>query len=178
MVAINKAVNKIAAAQNGFSLLETVITIIIIGLAMGAIVESFIAGSAKSVNIVNEETAINVAKQITAELNYCRNGWSVSGVCNAFTGGTWSSPSSFYTTPQGPTNISNECFYTAITASCVGFNDMGGTGKIVPGSCPPKTDYIQTIVKTGWFTLNSGGTCPSAPASYPSVTVSTIFANY
>ena len=54
--------------KNGFSLIEIVFTIIIIGLAMGAITESFIAGSAKSVNIVNEETAA---------LNYCRNGGTV-----------------------------------------------------------------------------------------------------
>ena len=55
--------------KNGFSLIEIVFTIIIIGLAVGAITESFIAGSAKSVNIVNEETAVNVAKQEMAALN-------------------------------------------------------------------------------------------------------------
>ncbi|MCL4498428.1 MAG: prepilin-type N-terminal cleavage/methylation domain-containing protein [Deltaproteobacteria bacterium] len=163
---------KKAKDTGGFSLLEIVITIIIIGLALSAIAESFIVGSAKSVNIVNEETAVNVAKQEMAALNYCRNGGSVNGVCSAFnnTGSpnckgkgkpnTWDCPSSFYTTPQGPTPINNECFYTTVTAKNV------------------DSDFIQTIVKTGWFALNSVGTCPGPPASYPYVTISTIFANY
>ncbi|RZD14086.1 MAG: hypothetical protein EVJ47_07575 [Candidatus Acidulodesulfobacterium ferriphilum] len=172
----------------GFSLLEIVITIIIIGLSLSAIAESFIVGSAKSVNIVNQQTAVNVAKQTMAELNYCRNGGSVSGVCSAFnnTGSsncssngnginTWYCPSSFYTTPQGPINVNDECFYTAITAQNVNFTDTNGNGTISGSESP--TDFIQTIVRTGWFALNSGGTCPAAPASYP-VTVSTIFANY
>ncbi|HEC24828.1 MAG TPA: hypothetical protein ENI54_02255, partial [bacterium] len=50
----------------GFGLLEAVITIIIIGLAMSAVTESFIVGSAKSSNIVNEEIAANVAKRTMA----------------------------------------------------------------------------------------------------------------
>lgn len=176
-----KRIIKIDKDKSGFSLLEIVITIIVIGLALSAILESFVAGSAKSVNIVNEETAVNVAKQITAELNYCRNNegaivgaGGVAGVCTAFQTTTWDNPTSFYTTPQGPTGINNECFYTAINASNVNFNDVGGSGTIT-GSSP---DYIQTIVQTGWFALNSGGTCPAPPASYPSVTVSTVFADY
>ena len=170
--------------KNGFSLIEIVFTIIIIGLAMGAITESFIAGSAKSVNIVNEETALNVAKQEMAALNYCRNGGTLtSGVCSAFkgNGGTWNNPSSFYTSPQGPILVNNECFYTTISTGCVDFNDNGGNRTIVAGSCPPSpsTGFIQAIVTTGWFASNASGNCPTThPASYPYVTLSTVYANY
>ena len=167
--------------KNGFSLIEIVFTIIIIGLAMGAITESFIAGSAKSVNIVNEETALNVAKQEMAVLNYCRNGGTpTSGVCSAFnntdSNSTWNNPTTFYISLQGPTNVNNECFYTKITASNVYFKDKGGNGTIpLNGSSP---DFIQTIVQTGWFASNAGGSCPTPPASYPYVTLSTVYANY
>ena len=170
--------------KNGFSLIEIVFTIIIIGLAMGAITESFLAGSAKSVNIVNEETAVNVAKQEMAALNYCRNGGSVSGVCSAFNnnGGacnsgspdTWKCPSTFYVTPQGPVIVNYECFYTNISASNVDFADINGNGTINGSS----TNFIQTVVQTGWFAANGGGTCPAAPANYPYVTLSTVYANY
>ena len=169
---------------------------------MGAITESFIAGSAKSVNIVNEETAVTVAKQEMAALNYCRNGGTVTGVCSAFnntgnpncTGSnqdTWDCPSSFYTTPQVPTTpVNNECFYTAVNASNVNFIDNGGSGKIcVPGSLGcglNSNNFIQTIVKTGWFASNAGGgSCPTPPAgcpgttgSCPYITLSTVYANY
>ena len=167
---------KKAKDTGGFSLLEIVITIIIIGLALSAIAESFIVGSAKSVNIVNEETAVNVAKGITAALNYCRNGGTVTGVCSAFNGGTWNNPSSFYTSPQGPTIVNNECFYTTVTAQSVDFQDTSGSGTLEGSGSPP--DFIQTIVQTGWFALNAGGSCPTPPASYPFVTLSTVYANY
>ena len=157
----------------GFSLLEIVLTIIIIGLALSAITESFIAGSAKSVNIVNEETAVNVAKREMAALNYCRNGGSVSGVCSAFSSTTWSNPSSINTT-QRPINVNNECFYTTVTAQNVGFSDTKGNGTISGSS----NDFIQVVVQTRWFASNSGGTCPPVPASYPYVTLSTVYANY
>ncbi len=178
--------------KNGFSLIEIVFTIIIIGLAMGAITESFIAGSAKSVNIVNEETAVNVAKQEMAALNYCRNGGTVTGVCSAFinngsncNGGnpsTWNCPSSFYTTPQVPTNpINNECFYTTVNAQNVDFQDTSGNGYI-SGSSP---DFIQTVVQTGWFVYSGSGNCPApptgcpgTPGSCPYITLSTVYANY
>ena len=191
--------------KNGFSLIEIVFTIIIIGLVMGAITESFIAGSAKSVNIVNEETAVNVAKGITAELNYCRNGGTVtvgtppSVVCSAFNNAgsiqhckdnpnnTWCNPSSFYTSPPGPPKLTgNECFYTMIAASNVDFNDTGGNGKI-QNTSPPNSpsDFIQTIVQTGWFASNAGGNCPTpptgcpgTPGSCPYITLSTVYANY
>ena len=169
--------------KNGFSLIEIVFTIIIIGLAVGAITESFIAGSAKSVNIVNEETAVNVAKQEMAALNYCRNGGAVgtspNTVCSAFTGGTWNNPSSFYnTTPHVPFNpINNECFYTIVHASNVDFTDSNGNGNISISGSP--TDFIQTIVKTGWFAYSGSGSCPTMPpASYPYVTLSTVYADY
>ena len=165
--------------KNGFSLIEIVFTIIIIGLAMGAITESFIAGSAKSVNIVNEETAVNVAKQEMAALNYCRNGGNVTGangsVCTAFNNSTWGNPSNFFTTPQVPTTpINNECFYTVVNAQNVNFQDTSGNGTIQGSSA----DFIQTIVQTGWFASNAGGGCPPPPASYPYVTLSTVYANY
>ena len=174
--------------KNGFSLIEIVFTIIIIGLAMGAITESFLAGSAKSVNIVNEETAVNVAKQEMAALNYCRNGESVSGVCSAFKIGVGLGSSPWITTsnlsnfaPPQKTVINYECFNTTVTASIVNFNDVSGIGTI-SGS---PTNFIQTVVQTGWFSANGGGTCPSAPAgcpgtagSCPYVTLSTVYADY
>jgi prepilin-type N-terminal cleavage/methylation domain-containing protein len=169
--------------KNGFSLIEIVFTIIIIGLAMGAITESFIAGSAKSVNIVNEETAVNVAKREMAALNYCRNGGPLtSGVCKAFQTGVGSGSSPWITTsnlsnfaPPQKTVINYECFNTTVTASNVNFNDVSGIGTI-SGS---PTNFIQTIVQTGWFAANGGGTsCPAAPANYPYVTLSTVYADY
>jgi type II secretory pathway pseudopilin PulG len=160
----------------GFSLLEIVLTIIIIGLALSAITESFIAGSAKSVNIVNEETAVNIAKQEMAALNYCRNGGNVNGVCSAINNNTWTnpSPSSFYTNPQGPKPVNNECFYTTVNAQNVYFLDSNGNGTIKGSSA----DFIQTIVQTRWFASNADGSCPTPPASYPYVTLSTVYANY
>ena len=182
--------------KNGFSLIEIVFTIIIIGLAMGAITESFIAGSAKSVNIVNEETAVNVAKQEMAALNYCRNGGTVgtppNTVCSAFLNGGGSGSSPWITSFTNPTNLSNfapnqqtqypvnnECFYAIVNARNVYFSDC--SGNITSGtSCPPAADFIQTIVKTGWFASNAGGgSCPTTPpASYPYVILSTVYANY
>ena len=181
--------------KNGFSLIEIVFTIIIIGLAMGAITESFIAGSAKSVNIVNEETAVNVAKREMAALNYCRNGGTpTSGVCSAFKTGVGSGSSPWITTSSSPNlsnfappqetsvPINNECFNTTVTASKVNFNDVNGIGTISGSS----TNFIQAVVQTGWFAANGGGTsCPAAPAgcpgtagSCPYVTLSTVYADY
>ncbi|MCL4428986.1 MAG: prepilin-type N-terminal cleavage/methylation domain-containing protein [Deltaproteobacteria bacterium] len=178
--------------KNGFSLIEIVFTIIIIGLAMGAITESFLAGSAKSVNIVNEETAVNVAKGVMAALNYCRNnegsvsGGGVTGVCSAFQSVTWSNPLNFLLSQtQGPTLVNNECFYTYINAGNVNFSENppgSGIGSISGSGSP--TDFIQVIVQTGWFSP-SAGSCPAAPAgcpgtqgSCPYVTLSTVYANY
>ena len=170
----------------GFSLLEIVLTIIIIGLALSAITESFIVGSAKSVNIVNEETAVNVAKREMAALNYCRNGGNpTSGVCKAFKGGFWTNPANakYITSPQGPTRVNNECFYTTVNAKNVVFEDNGGsvcTSSNCPSPLPPPSNkIIQTIVKTGWFAYSGSGNCPTTPpASYPYVTLSTVYANY
>ncbi|MCL4532881.1 MAG: prepilin-type N-terminal cleavage/methylation domain-containing protein [Deltaproteobacteria bacterium] len=174
--------------KDGFSLIEIVFTIIIIGLAMGAVTESFIVGSAKSINIVNEETALNLAKQEMAALNYCRDGGTpTSGACQAWTTQTSTPPVSPWTTPfkfqeetQPP--INNECFNTKVTAKYVYFNDVNGTGTInLTGS----TSFIQAIVQTGWFSANGSVTCPSAPArcpgtegSCPYVTLSTVYADY
>ncbi len=168
--------------KNGFSLIEIIFTIIIIGLAMGAITESFIAGSAKSVNIVNEETAVNIVKQTMAALNYCRNGGTIAGICsfekqkNPKTIITiWDNPALLDSTQ--PTPLNNECFYTVATAVCVTLSDT--TGKVaITGNCAPTANYISAVVNTGWFALNTTGTCPAAPASYPSVTLSTVYANY
>jgi hypothetical protein len=149
---------------------------------MGAITESFIAGSAKSVNIVNEETAVNVAKQEMAALNYCRNGGTVTGVCKAFKGGFWNNPAS-YIFQQDPTNVNNECFYTIVMPkNNIVFEDNGGT-VCMSSNCPPPSSLanyiIQAIVKTGWFASNAGGICPTTPpSSYPYVTLSTVYANY
>ena len=180
-------VNIVKAGKKGFSLIEIVFTIIIIGLAMGAITESFIAGSAKSVNIVNEETAMNIAKQTIAAINYCRDGGTpISGVCSAFLNGVGSGSSPWITTSSNPNlsnfappqetpaPINNECFYTKITASNVDFTDANGNGTINGSS----TNFIQTVVQTGWFAANAGGGCPAAPASYPFVTISTVYADY
>ena len=57
--------------KKGFSLLEIVITIIILGISLSAILESFIVGSASSVRIANEVTATNLAKQYMADIYYC-----------------------------------------------------------------------------------------------------------
>jgi prepilin-type N-terminal cleavage/methylation domain-containing protein len=179
--------------KNGFSLIEIVFTIIIIGLTVGAITESFIAGSAKSVNIVNEETAVNVAKQEMAALNYCRNGGiPTSGVCNAFNNGVgsgsspWITNLSSFANQQPPYLINNECFYTTVNAANVDFTDhykgINGNGYIQNTS----PDFIQTIVQTGWFASNAGGgSCPTPPAgcpgttgSCPYITLSTVYANY
>ncbi len=169
--------------RNGFSLLEIIFTIIIIGLAMGAITESFLVGSAKSVNIVNEETATNLAKEIMAELNYCRNGGTpTGGACTKFNNGTWNNPSSLDTVQEYPYTINNECYNTSINAQNVDFQDTGGSGNIT-GSSP---DFIQVIVQTGWFAGNAGGgSCPAAPAgcpgipgSCPYITLSNVYAKY
>ena len=184
--------------KNGFSLIEIVFTIIIIGLAMGAITESFIAGSAKSVNIVNEETAVNVAKQEMAALNYCRNGGTVtvgtppSVVCKAFLNGVGSGSSPWITGSTNPNlsnfapnqatlPINNECFYTTVNAQNVDFQDTSGNG-IIRGS---STDFIQTVVQTGWFAYSGSGNCPAhptgcpgTPGSCPYITLSTVYANY
>ena len=165
--------------KNGFSLIEIVFTIIIIGLAMGAVTESFIVGSAKSINIVNEETALNLAKREMAALNYCRNGGTpTSEVCSAFNAGFWQNPANYFTSPQGPVNVNNQYFCTKISTNCVNFNDNGGTGTIVAGSCTSPADFMQVVVQTGWFAANGGGTCPAAPANYPYVTLSTVYADY
>ena len=173
--------------KNGFSLIEIVFTIIIIGLAMGAITESFIAGSAKSINIVNEETAINLAKQEMAALNYCRNTGRVSSnltSCPFGKNGGWPTNSPLTNpiynglTPVYSNNVIIECFNTTVTAKYVNFNGPNGTGTISP-SGNNSTPFIQAIVQTGWFSANGGGTsCPAAPANYPYVTLSTVYADY
>ena len=188
----NKIVKADYIGKNGFSLIEIVFTIIIIGLAMGAVTESFIVGSAKSINIVNEETALNLAKQEMAALNYCRSGGApTSGVCRAWQANTappWitatSSPtnlSNFAPPQESSVPINNECFNTAVAANDVDFKDVKGTGFIGGSS----TNFIQAIVQTGWFSANGGGTCPAAPAgcpgtagSCPYVTLSTVYADY
>ena len=175
--------------KNGFSLIEIVFTIIIIGLAMGAITESFIAGSAKSINIVNEETALNLAKREMAALNYCRNTGSVSSNLKkcpfSTSSGQWqwpnqplSNPIYVLITPVYSNNdIIIECFNTTVTAKYVNFNDPNGTGTISP-SGNNSTPFIQAIVQTGWFSANGSGNCPAVPANYPYVTLSTVYADY
>jgi prepilin-type N-terminal cleavage/methylation domain-containing protein len=178
--------NKIAKTgyigKNGFSLIEIVFTIIIIGLAMGAITESFIAGSAKSINIVNEETALNLAKREMAALNYCRNTGESSPklIANCPFENGWPSPppNPIYKYSPLVYQIKNECFKTVVTANDVNFNDNpNGTGTISPSGNNP-TYFIQAIVQTGWFSANGSGNCPAVPANYPYVTLSTVYADY
>lgn len=167
--------------RSGFSLLEIVITIIVIAVSLSAIVESFVIGSVTSVSISNQQVAQNIAKQTMAEFYYCRNG-GTSAICAAFgpspppSSLPWSNPSSLNTTQSISSN--NECFYTTVTANCADVTDTNGD--ISVSGCPPPplpASYISAVINTGWFAL-SGGTCPLPPAAYPSVTVSTIFANY
>ncbi|MHB1694310.1 MAG: prepilin-type N-terminal cleavage/methylation domain-containing protein, partial [bacterium] len=119
--------------KKGFSLLEIVITIIILGISLSAILESFIVGSASSVRIANEVTATNLAKQYMADIYYCSEAggpvYNSSGgiICNNFKSangngnGTsiWISGASgfgdYITSPQGPVPLNNYCFYTTIT---------------------------------------------------------------
>lgn len=177
-VAMFRRAMKLGKDRNGFSLIEVVITIIIIGLSLSAITESFIVGSAKSVNIVSEETVMNTANQIMSELNYCRNGGTVSGVCVSFKTGFWNNPSGYYTAPQGPISVNGRCLYTRIAANCAVFsnNNNGSGGSIRAGACGR---YIQVIVRAGWFALNAKGKCPSSlPLTYPFITLSNVYANY
>ncbi|RZD15957.1 MAG: prepilin-type N-terminal cleavage/methylation domain-containing protein [Candidatus Acididesulfobacter guangdongensis] len=153
----------------GFSLLEIVITIIILGISLTAILESFIAGSAASVRIANEITATNLAKQYMADLNYCSEGGSVintagntNGVCSNFnaasskggsSGSIWSKgatiDSYIFQSPQVQ-QINNECFYTAFYPS--------GTNEY-------PTQYITLNDPTGF---NSGDvTINPSPISSP-----------
>ena len=185
-------VNIVKAGKKGFSLIEIVFTIIIIGLAMGAITESFIAGSAKSVNIVNEETAMNIAKQTIAAINYCRDGGTpISEVCSAWTTSTPTPPVSPWITTTLPStltqvvsgSINNECFNTVATAYNGNFEDSNGT--IGTNNAGNPITSIQVIVQTGWFSANGGAACPAAPTgcpgtpgSCPYVTLSTVFAHY
>ncbi len=126
---------KILKNRNGFSLLEIVITIIILGISLTAILESFIAGSATSARIANEITATNLAKQYMADLNYCSEGGSAYGVCFNFnaalpstrpqpdgisiTSSIWNGDAaigSYIISPQVQ-QINNECFYTTFYPS-------------------------------------------------------------
>ncbi len=171
-----KHIIRLGEDESGFSLLEVVITIIIIGLALSAITESFIVGSAKSVNIASEETAMNASKKTISDLDYCRDGGTVGGVCVAFKKGFWNNPSNYYTTPQGPTIINGRCIYLNIVSSCVVFSNSNNGGSIKAGTCG---HYIQTVVRTGWFAPDASGQCPSSPPpTYPFITISNIYANY
>ncbi|MHB1679741.1 MAG: prepilin-type N-terminal cleavage/methylation domain-containing protein [bacterium] len=151
--------------KKGFSLLEIVITIIILGISLSAILESFIVGSASSVRIANEVTATNLAKQYMADIYYCSEAggpvYNSSGgtICNNFnstngngtgtrtgTGNIWSSGSSFssyITSPQGPIipPLNNYCFYTTITPTYYSaINSANGNASIdnlVQSSNPP-----------------------------------------
>jgi prepilin-type N-terminal cleavage/methylation domain-containing protein len=113
--------------RKGFSLLEIVITIIILGISLTAVMESFIAGSAASARIANEITAANLAKQYMADLNYCSEGGSVintagntNGVCYNFNAASpqggissiWSNGATIYSYIISPQvqQINNECF--------------------------------------------------------------------
>ncbi len=167
--------------KKGFSLLEIVITIIILGISLSAILESFIAGSASSVRIANEVTATNLAKQYMADIYYCSeagghvNNSSGVTICNNFGSANgngngngnetsiWKSGSlgsgfSYITSPQGPVPLNNYCFYTTITPTYYSaINSAGGNASIyINGQLnwkqnPPPTAAISIVVQTGWY---------------------------
>jgi prepilin-type N-terminal cleavage/methylation domain-containing protein len=193
--------------RKGFSLLEIVITIVILGISLTAILESFIVGSATSVRIANEVTATNLAKQYMADLNYCSEGGSVANtagnaVCSNFnspppnnnTTTIWTTGtiSDYIFSPQVQ-QINNECFYTTFYPS--GTNEYPTQYITLTG--PAKTGFnsddvtinssavssyaILAVVKTEWFNNSvDGGNCtnPPAGANYPSVTLTMIFTDY
>ena len=154
------------------------ITIIVIAIALTAIVESFIVGSASSVNISNQQTAQNIAKQTMAELYYCRYG-GTGGVCTAFNA-TWESATNITLTfSQGPTDINNECFYTQ------GVGNWAILERTAPGYFEYKgisttpTKFIRAKITTEWYLPSAGAPpCPTPTVSYPSVVLRTIFAEY
>jgi prepilin-type N-terminal cleavage/methylation domain-containing protein len=173
--------------KKGFSLLEIVITIIILGISLTAILESFIVGSATSVRIANEVTATNLAKQYMADLNYCSEGGTIYGVCTPTT--TTTPPNSPFTiypdnSPQQVEQINNECFYTAFYPLSITLDGQTGTGSAgdvaINPAISPSPDFFLAIVKTEWFNNGvDGGNCtsfkPPAAANYPSVTLTMIF---
>ena len=191
--------------KKGFSLLEIVITIIILGISLSAILESFIVGSASSIRIANEVTATNLAKQYIADIYYCSEAggpvYNSSGgtICNNFnsTNGNgnsiWSGASGFseyITSPQGPVLLNNYCFYTTITPTYYStINSANGNASIYINGQPNWTQNnppttaaaISIVVQTGWYNSTStNGTliCAAAPTTYPSVSLSTIFTKY
>jgi prepilin-type N-terminal cleavage/methylation domain-containing protein len=156
--------------RKGFSLLEIVITIVILGISLTAILESFIVGSATSVRIANEVTATNLAKQYMADLNYCSEGGSVANtagnaVCSNFnspppnnnTTTIWTTGtiSDYIFSPQVQ-QINNECFYTTFYPS--GTNEYPTQYITLTG--PAKTGFNSDDV-----TINSSAN-PSAVSSY------------
>lgn len=158
--------------RKGFSLLEIVITIVILGISLTAILESFIVGSATSVRIANEVTATNLAKQYMADLNYCSEGGSITntagnagGVCSNFnppppattptTIWTTGTISDYIFSPQVQ-QINNECFYTTFYPS--GTNEYPTQYITLTG--PAKTGF-----NSGDVTINSSAN-PSAVSSY------------
>ena len=182
---------KILKNRKGFSLLEIVITIIILGISLTAVMESFIAGSATSARIANEITATNLAKQYMADLNYCSEGGKTNGVCCNFNaappqGGIssiWSTGAidSYIISPQVQ-QINNECFrstfypsaaneyptqYITLNDPSSGSNSGDVTINPPPDSSPvpPQTAtyYVLAVVKTEWFNNSvDGGNCTAS----------------
>lgn len=174
--------------RKGFSLLEIVITIVILGISLTAILESFIVGSATSVRIANEVTATNLAKQYMADLNYCSEGGSITntagnagGVCSNFNPSPpTTTPTTIWTTgtisdyifsPQVQ-QINNECFYTTfyptqhitLTDSAkTGFNSGDVTINSSANPSAVSSYAILAVVKTEWFNNSvDGGNCTSS----------------
>ncbi|RZD19263.1 MAG: prepilin-type N-terminal cleavage/methylation domain-containing protein [Candidatus Acididesulfobacter diazotrophicus] len=193
--------------KKGFSLLEIVITIIILGISLSAILESFIVGSASSVRIANEVTATNLAKQYMADIYYCSEaGGPSSGgtICNNFNSANGSSANGsrhsiwniglsgfnqFIISPQGPMPLNNYCFYTTITPTYYSaINSANGNASIyINGQLnwTPNNNSsaaaIAIVVNTGWYNsilTNGTPTCSAPPTAYPSVSLSTIFTKY
>jgi prepilin-type N-terminal cleavage/methylation domain-containing protein len=190
--------------KKGFSLLEIVITIIILGISLSAILESFIVGSASSIRIANEVTATNLAKQYIADIYYCSEGGgpvnNSSGgrlICNNFNSGNgngiWNANASnfsqYITSPQSPVLLNNYCFYTTITPTYYStINSINGNASIINwtqqnSSSTQTAAAIAIVVKTDWYSISTNGagasTCAApSPTTYPSVSLSAIFTNY
>ena len=194
--------------KKGFSLLEIVITIIILGISLSAILESFIVGSASSVRIANEVTATNLAKQYMADIYYCSeaghsggtickknfhsaNGNSANGNSKSIFLNGASSFINYIISPQGPVLLNNYCFYTKITSTYYStIQSPDGNASIynwtqVSSTSTASSDAaIAIVVQTGWYTSTNGaGGAPAVcavtpPSTYPSVSLSAIFTNY
>ena len=174
--------------SKGFSLLELVITIIIIGISMSAIVESFLVGAGQSLKIANREVAANLAKETMSQVYYCMYGGDSCGnTTPPPLSAAWSQSSSSALNayldglaPGSPFSSSGTGydFTTSINASFI--NGAAGPGTWSYNPPPPPlpstpTPFIMVTVTTSWYNANGGS---SRSPGNPSVVLSAVFANY